>query len=122
MTDLQSFGFVFESLCMRDLRAYSAAAGGKISYYHDRYNLEADCVLHLRDGRYALIEFKLGGHEIEEASKHLLEIKKLVIEYNKKTTAPKLREPDLLIVLTGTEFAYRRKDGVFVIPLGCLRD
>ena len=122
MTDLQAFGFIFESLCMRDLRAYSTKRGGKISYYHDRYNLEADCVLHLRDGKYALIEFKLGSNEIEEASRHLLQIKSLVREYNEKKNAPKLREPDLLIVITGTEFAYRRQDGVFVIPIGCLRN
>ena len=122
MTDLQSFGFIFESLCMRDLRAYSARDDGKISYYHDRYNLEADCVLHLRDGKYALIEFKLGSSEIEEASRHLLEIKRLVSEYNKKGNAPSLREPDLLLIITGTEYAYRRKDGIFIIPIGCLRD
>ena len=122
MTDLQSFGFIFESLCMRDLRAYSTRDEGKISYYHDRYNLEADCVLHLRDGKYALIEFKLGSNEIEEASRHLLEIKRLVCEYNKNGNMPSLREPDLLLIITGTEYAYRRKDGVFVIPIGCLRD
>lgn len=122
MTDLRSFGFIFESLCMRDLRAYSAKSGGKISYYHDRYGLKADCVLHLRDGKYALIEFKLGSSEIEEASAHLLEIKRLVKEHNKDGTAPELREPDLLIIITGTEFAYRRQDGVFVIPVGCLRN
>lgn len=91
MTDLQSFGFIFENLCIRDLRAYSSKYDGKISYYHDRYNLEADCVLHLRDGKYALIEFKLGSSEIEEASSHLLEIKRLVKEYNKKGNAPSLR-------------------------------
>ncbi len=122
MTDLQSFGFIFESLCMRDLRAYTVNDGGKISYYHDRYNLEADCVLHLRDGRYALIEFKLGSHEIEDASRHLLEIKRLVNEYNEKGNSPKLRTPDLLMIITGTEYAYRRKDGVFVVPIGCLRN
>ena len=122
MTDLQSFGFIFECLCIRDLRVYSAKANGKISYYHDRYNLEADCVLHLRDGRYALIEFKLGSHEIEEASQHLKEIKRLVHDYNEKGNKPLLREPDLLLVITGTEFAYRRDDGVFVIPIGCLKD
>lgn len=122
MTDLQAFGFIFESLCMRDLRAYTSKHGGKISYYHDRYNLEADCVLHLNDGKYALIEFKLGSNEVEEASNHLLEIKRLVSHYNEIENSPKLREPDLLIVITGTEFAYKRKDGVFVIPIGCLRD
>ncbi len=120
MTDLRSFGFVFESLCMRDLRAYSTKYGGKISYYHDRYDLEADCVLHLRDGKYALIEFKLGSHEIEEASQHLLELKHLIQNHNEKNAAQKIREPDVLMVVTGGEFAYRRKDGVFVVPLGCL--
>ena len=120
MTDLQSFGFVFESLCMRDLRAYSSGMDGKLSYYHDRYGLEADCVLHLRDGKYALIEFKLGSNEIEEASAHLLKIKQLIREYNAKGNA--LREPDLLVIITGTEFAYRRPDGVYVIPIGCLRE
>lgn len=120
MTDLRSFGFVFESLCMRDLRAYSTKYGGKISYYHDRYDLEADCVLHLRDGKYALIEFKLGSHEIEEASQHLLELKHLIQNHNEKNATQKIREPDVLMVVTGGEFAYRRKDGVFVVPLGCL--
>ncbi|MCR5080642.1 MAG: DUF4143 domain-containing protein, partial [Treponema sp.] len=106
--------------CMRDLRAYSARMDGKLSYYRDRYDLEADCVLHLRDGKYALIEFKLGSNEVEKASKHLLEIKRLVKEYNEKGN--NLREPDLLLIVTGTEFAYRRQDGVYVIPIGCLRE
>ncbi|MCI5830503.1 MAG: DUF4143 domain-containing protein [Treponema sp.] len=121
-TDFQSFGFIFESLCMRDLRVYSAKEEGHLSYYHDRYDLEADCVLHLKDGRYALIEFKLGGKEIEEGCGHLLEIKSLVKKYNQTEKGPKLREPDLLMVITGTEMAYRRNDGVYVIPIGCLKD
>lgn len=122
LTDFQSFGFIFESLCMRDLRVYSSKDEGKLSYYHDRYDLEADCVLHLKDGRYALIEFKLGNREIDEGSSHLLKIKDLVREYNKTEKGPKLREPDLLIVITGTEMAYRRPDGVYVVPIGCLKD
>ena len=122
LTDFQSFGFIFESLCIRDLRVYSSKDEGNLSYYHDRYNLEADCVLHLKDGRYALIEFKLGNREIDEGSRHLLKIKDLVREYNKTEKGPKLREPDLLIVITGTEMAYRRPDGVYVIPIGCLKD
>ena len=122
LTDFQSFGFIFESLCMRDLRVYSSKNEGKLSYYHDRYNLEADCVLHLKDGRYALIEFKLGNREIDEGSRHLLKIKQLVKEYNKTEKGPKLREPDLLMVITGTEMAYKRPDGVFVVPIGCLKD
>lgn len=82
MQDLNTFGFIFENLCIRDLKVYSSALGGQISYYHDRFGLEADAVLHLNDGRYALIEFKLGSRDIEEASKHLLQLKELIIKYN----------------------------------------
>ncbi|MBQ0072090.1 MAG: ATP-binding protein [Spirochaetales bacterium] len=122
LKDLPSFGFVFESLCMRDLRVYSTGNEGRLSYYHDRYGLEADCVIHLRDGRYALCEFKLGNREIEEGSQHLLEIARLVRTFNETGKGPKLREPDLLLVVTGGEYGYRRRDGVYVIPIGCLRN
>lgn len=121
-SDLKTFGFIFECLCFRDLRVYSQAMGGKLSYYHDRHGLEADAVLHLDDGRYALIECKMGSMEIEEGAKHLLEIKRLVAEKNKFEGQIKLREPDLLIVITAGEMAYSREDGVKVIPIGCLRD
>ena len=120
--DLKTFGFLFECLCIRDLKIYSQSLGGKISYYHDRYGLEADAVLHLSDGKYALIEFKLGSGEIEEGSKHLLRIKDLVKEYNVKEKQCPLREPDLLIVITGGNMAYTRPDGVKIIPIGCLKD
>jgi hypothetical protein len=100
----------------------SQSLGGKLSYYHDRYGLEADAVLHLEDGRYALIEFKLGSREIEEGAKHLLEIKRLVKEYNLKEKQCPLREPDLLLVITGGNMAYTREDSVKVIPIGCLKD
>ena len=120
--DLKTFGFIFETLCIRDLKVYSGALGGRVSYYHDRYGLEADAVLHLRDGRYALIEFKLGSADIDEGAKHLLEIEKLIGIYNKQETQAKLRAPDLKIVITGTEYGYQRPDGVFVIPIGCLKD
>ena len=120
--DLKTFGFIFETLCIRDLKIYSSALGGKVSYYHDRYGLEADAVLHLRDGRYALIEFKLGSAEIDEGAEHLLEIERLVAAYNEKETQAKLRAPDLKIVITGTQYGYQRPDGVFVIPIGSLRD
>ena len=90
--------------------------------YHDRYDLEADAVLHLEDGRYALIEFKLGSREIEEGAEHLLEIKRLVQQYNAKEKQIRLREPDLLMVITGGVMAYSRPDGVKVIPLGCMRN
>jgi predicted AAA+ superfamily ATPase len=120
--DLNTFGFIFECLSFRDLKVYSQALGGRLSYYHDRMGLEADAVLHLDDGRYALIECKLGSQEIEDAAKHLLELKGLIQEANEKGDQPKLRIPDLLIVLTGGEMAYTRTDGVKIIPIGCLKD
>lgn len=120
--DLNTFGFVFECLCMRDLKAYSQAMGGHLSYYHDRTGLEADAVLHLADGRYALIECKLGSREIDDGARHLLEIKELVEKKNEEDGQPKLRLPDLLMVLTGGEMAYTRSDGVRVVPIGCLRN
>src|SRR5574344_1182612 len=120
--DLRTFGFIFECMCIRDLKAYSQALDGAMSYYHDRYDLEADGVLHLGDGRYALIEFKLGSKEIEEGASHLLKIKELVGEFNKKNKQVQLRLPDLLMVVTGGIMAYTRSDGVKVVPLACLRD
>lgn len=109
-------------MAIRDLKAYSLSLGGSISYYHDRYDLEADAVLHLEDGRYALIEFKLGSREIEEGAEHLKKIRHLVQDHNKTEKQIKLREPDLLVVITGGEMAYTRIDGVKVIPLACLKD
>ena len=120
--DLKTFGFIFETLCIRDLKIYSAALGGRVSYYHDRYGLEADCVLHLRDGRYALIEFKLGSADIDDGAKHLIELENLIKEYNEKESQCKLRLPDLKIVITGTQYGYKREDGVYVVPIGCLKD
>lgn len=121
-TDFKTLGFLFESLCIRDLKIYSSKMNGEISYYHDRYGLEADAVLHLRDGRYALIEFKLGTKEIDEGAKHLCEIERLINEYNEKEKQCPLRLPDLKIVITGSQFGYKREDDVFVIPIGCLKN
>ena len=120
--DLKTFGFIFECLCIRDLRVYSSAAGGRISYYHDRYGLEADAVLHLADGRYALIEFKLGGKEVEDGAKHLVEIERLIAEHNKGEKQVPIPLPNLKMVITGTKYGYKREDGVYVVPIGCLRD
>lgn len=121
-TQLKTFGFIFEQMCARDLRAYTPGFDSHLSYYRDRYGLEADLVLHLDDGRYALIECKLGSREIEEGAKHLLEIKHLIQEANKTEKQSPLREPDLLLILTGGSMAYTRPDGVKVIPLACLKD
>lgn len=120
--DYQTLGFLFESLCIRDLKIYSSAHGGDVSYYHDRYGLEADAVLHLDDGRFALIEIKLGQNQIDEGANHLNKIETLIKEHNIKEKQNKLRTPDLKMVITGTEYGYKRDDGVYVIPIGCLKD
>lgn len=120
--DYKTLGFLFECLCIRDLKIYSSASGGRVSYYHDRLGLEADAVLHLEDGRYALIEFKLGQSEIEEAAKHLNKICRLIRVHNEKEQQVPLRAPDLKIIITGTQYGYKRDDGILVIPIGCLRD
>lgn len=120
--DFKTLGFLFESLCIRDLKIYSAVYDGKMSYYRDRYGLEADGVLHLNDGRYALIEFKLGESEIEEGAAHLCEIENLIKKYNETEKQCPLRLPNLKMVITATQFGYARKDGVLVIPIGCLKD
>lgn len=120
--DFQTLGFLFESLCIRDLKIYSSAFDGRMSYYRDRYGLEADGVLHLSDGRYALIEFKLGESGIDEGARHLCEIERLVRELNNKERQNRLRLPDLKLVVTASQYGYRRDDGVLVVPIGCLKD
>lgn len=120
--DFETFGFLFENLCIRDLKVYASSLGGHLSYYRDRMNLEIDAVLHLNDGRYALIEFKLGAKQIEDAAKHLLEVVNLIRTANDSRPVHKIKEPDILMIITGGEMAYSRKDGVKVIPIGCLRD
>lgn len=120
--DFKTLGFLFESLCLRDLKVYSSPFGGRVSYYRDRYGLEADCVLHLDDGRYALVETKLGENGVEEGAGHLCEIESLVNEANKGERQCPMPAPSLKIVVTGTQYGYRREDGVLVVPIGCLRD
>lgn len=121
-TDFKTLGFLFESLCLRDLKIYSSAFDGYVSYYHDRYGLEADCVLHLNDGRYALIEFKLGSSEINQASEHLSKIENLIKKYNENEKQNPIRIPDLKIIITATKYGYKLDNGVFVIPIGCLKN
>ena len=104
------------------MKVYSSASGGKISYYRDRYGLEADCVLHLEDGRYALIEVKLGTSEIEDGAKHLLEIERLINERNATEKQCPIALPVVKMVITGTQYGYKREDGVLVVPIGCLKD
>lgn len=115
LDDFEYFGFLFESLCDRDLRIYAEANDGELYHYRDKSGLEADAVVVLADGRWAAIEVKLGSKEIEEAAKNLICLKN-------KINTEKMKEPSFLMILTGTEVAYQRDDGVFVIPIGCLRD
>lgn len=120
--DLDLFGHIFESLVYRDLTVYSAGLRGVFSHYHDKYDLEVDGVLHLQDGRYALIEIKLGSSGIKAGEKNLLKIMDLIKERNQKKDALPIREPDLMIIITGGEYAYSLESGVKVIPIGCLKD
>lgn len=121
-SDFKTLGFLFESLVLRDLKAYSSKVNGELSFYHDHYDLEVDAVLHLDDGRYALIEIKLGDDRIDEGAKHLNEIEKLVKQFNVRYPEFQMRLPDLKIVITESRFAIKRDDGVIVIPVGCLKE
>ena len=108
-------------MCIRDLKVYSNALRSNVSYYHDNLGLEADAVLHLDDGRYALIEFKLGNDEIEKGAKNLNKLESLIIKQNENSKV-KIDLPTLKIIITGTKYGYKREDNVYVIPLGCLKD
>ena len=115
LEDFNTFGFLFESLCTRDMRIYAQANDGEILHFRDKSGLEADMIVALNDGRWAAVEVKLGSRQIEEAAAHLTEIARKIDE-------EKMGRPSFLMVLTGGEFAYQRKDGVFVVPIGCLKD
>ena len=115
LTDFQYFGFLFESLCTRDIRIYAQANDGDAFHYRDKSGLEADLIVRLRDGRWAAIEVKLGNKQIEEAADNLLSLKARIDE-------EKMGEPSFLMVITGGQYAYRRNDGIWVVPIGCLRD
>lgn len=117
MADLNTFGFVFETLCMRDLRVYADALDGKVSHYRDSNGLECDAVVHLYGGKYGFVQMKLGGsqEEIEDAAKKMKDLANII-----DTT--KQAGPEFMMVLTGAQsVAYRREDGVYVVPVGCLK-
>ena len=118
MLDIKTFGLLFENLVDRDLSIYVNGIGGYIEHYRDRYGLECDSVIHLNDGRYGLIEVKLGSMKgIKEAEEHLLKLKSL-IEKNKK-----MRKPEFLMIVTGiTDIAYTTNNDIMVVPIGCLKD
>jgi predicted AAA+ superfamily ATPase len=113
LKDFRTFGFLFESLCIRDIRVYSQPLGGKVYHYRDRYDLEADAVIHLTDGRWAAVEIKLGTDEADDAAEKLLKLRERI-------DAEKMNAPSFLMILTAAGYAYRRGDGVLVVPIGCL--
>lgn len=117
INDLNTMGLFFETLCVRDLRIFADALDGQVFHYRDKSGLECDAVIHLRNGRYGLVEIKLGGDRlINDGASNLLALVD-------KINTDKMKEPSFLMVLTGTgDFAYRRKDGVYVVPIGCLKD
>ena len=120
--DFKTLGFLFESMCIRDLKIYSSLMNGKISYYRDIYGLEVDCVLHLKDGRYGLIEFKLGNSEIDKGAEHLNKVEELIKVYNEKEKYSPLSLPSFKMIITGSNLGLKRSDGVYVVPIGCLKD
>jgi len=115
LQDFEYFGFLFEALCARDVRVYAQNNDGDVFHYRDKSGLEADMIVQLRDGRWGAIEAKLGNRQIEQAAENLLKLKE-------KVNTDKMREPSFLMVLTGGPFAYRRKDGVLIVPVGCLKN
>lgn len=117
INDIKTFGFIFESLCIRDLRVYAEANNGKVYHYRDSSDLECDAVIHLRNGSYGLVEIKLGGDNlIQEGAENLIKLKN-------KIDTKIMNNPSFMMILTATgNYAYKREDGVFVIPIGCLKD
>lgn len=118
VNDLNTFGLIFETLCVRDLRVYADAIGGTVFHYRDKNGLECDAVIHLRNGKYGLVEIKLGGDKlIEEGAKTLTALAD-------KIDTTKMKIPSFKMVLTGVgQYAFQRpQDGVYVVPIGCLKD
>ena len=114
LNDLNNFGFMFESLCLRDLEIYSQSHGGNITFYRDENDFEIDAILKLSNGKWGAIEIKLGAGYIDEAAKNLLKLKENI---NEKATPP-----SFLMILTASNYSYRRNDGVYVVSIGTLKD
>ncbi len=117
INDLNTFGLIFENLCIRDLRVYAESINGSVYHYKDASSLECDAVIHLRNGSYGLIEIKLGGDKlIEEGANNLIKLKN-------KIDITKMKSPSFLMVLTGTgTYAYKRSDDVYIVPIGSLKN
>lgn len=117
INDLNTMGLLFETLCVRDLRVFASALDGQVYHFRDKNGLECDAVVHLRNGKFGLIEIKLGGDQLIEQGATTLKTLAAKIDTDK------IKAPSFLMVLTATgKFAYRRADGVYVVPIGCLKD
>jgi len=115
LSDFNTFGLLFESLCIRDLRIYAESIDGAVYHYRDRNGLEVDAIVQLADGRWGAVEVKLGAGEVDKACENLLKLKRIV-------DTDKMNEPSFLMVLTGTEYAFQMKNGIWLVPLGCLKN
>lgn len=116
ISDLETFGLIFETLCMRDLRVYADALQGTVYHYRDKNGLECDAVIHLRNGKYGLIEIKLGGDKL------IADGVKTLSALSEKIDTTRMKKPSFLMVVTASgPYAYRRDDGVCVVPISCLR-
>ena len=115
--DLNTMGLLFETLCVRDLRVYAESIGGNVLHYRDKSGLECDTVIHLKNGRYGLAEIKLGGQKfIEDAAENLKSL-------SNKIDTSKMPAPSFLMIVIGIgDFAYKREDGIFIVPIGCLKN
>jgi predicted AAA+ superfamily ATPase len=115
LSDFETFGLLFESLCIRDLRVYAESNDGHVYHYRDKNGLEIDSIIQLADGRWGAVEIKMGAGEIEDACKVLLKLEKVV-------DTKKMKKPSFLMVLTATEYAFQMDNNVWVVPLGCLKN
>ena len=117
INDLNTMGFLFETMCVRDLRVYAEALGGSVYHFRNKAGLECDAVVHLRNGSYGLIEIKLGGEKL------IREGVETLTSLTESIDTSKMKEPAFRVILTAADqYAYRREDGIFVVPVGCLKD
>ena len=115
LNDLNTFGLLFETMCVRDLRVYAEHLRGEVLHYRDKSGLECDTVIHLRNGSYGLAEIKLGGESLIEEGVTNLKI------LNGKLDTSRMKKPAFMMIIIGVgEYAYRRDDGVYIVPIGCL--
>ena len=113
--DFCTFGLLFEALCIRDLRIYADSLDGTVYHYRDAKGIEVDAIIQMRDGRWGAVEVKMGAGDIETAAENLMNFKMNI-------DTARMQEPSFLMVLTGTEYAFRMENGVWIVPLGCLKN